>query len=101
MKEQKEGDLNALQEKMFKLRKVVPADMVEEFQALDEEGLHARIVKSGENIYETEKAEEADEDLRALKEDLKEARGPYTDAKKLQKSIASYCYCLLETMGKI
>lgn len=97
----KEGDENALKEKLFKLRKIIPHGMVEDFEAMDEDGLHSRIVQSGVNIHETEKAEDADEDLKSLKEKVKEAKGPYTDAKKVQKAIASYCLCLLEQSGKI
>lgn len=91
---------NALLEKMFKLRKKIPADIVEEIEAKSVEDLHVRIVKSEKILHDVEVAREADSDLRCLKDKVKDVQAPYSEAKKLQSSIIRYCTCLLEQKGK-
>lgn len=88
-------DPNALQKKMFKLRKKIPPDVVEDLENMDAEALKKRIVQCEMNILETQNALEADDGLAALKEQVKEASGPYRDAKNSQRSIATYCAILL------
>lgn len=92
---------NAIEGKLFKLRKKIPSGMPEEFEALDEEGLRKRIVDSEANIHDAEQAMADDHDLQNLKDKTKEAKAPYTDAKKTQAAIAQYCTLLLRKAGKV
>lgn len=95
------GASNALQAKMHKLRKVIPTSLIEELDAMGTDDLRIRISKSELNIYETERAREADEELAQLREKVKIMQGPYTDAKKAQTAIIKYCSCLLDQAGVI
>lgn len=97
---QEEASTNALLERMFKIRKRLDEDLIDELEALDTSGLRERIVRSEVNQLETERARDADGDLREKKRLLGEAQGPYRDAMKQQKTIANYCACLLDQRGK-
>lgn len=99
-KDSSEGDENALQLKMHKLRKRIPASMIEDFEAMSEAELHSRIVQCEVNIHDTEKARERDGELKNLKDKVKLAQAPYNEAKRLQRSISEYCTCLLDQKGK-
>lgn len=94
------GPQNALEEVMFKLRKKLGEGLIEELEALDEGGLRSRIVSCEMNMHETEQAKSADDNLRDLEEQTKNAKAPYTDAIKHQKQIARYCACLREKAGR-
>jgi hypothetical protein len=94
-----EGERNALQERMFRLRKKIPMDVIADLEAMDEAALRKKISNCETNILETDKAREADEDLAELKEQAKEAAAPYNDAKKAQRAIAAYCACLMDERG--
>lgn len=89
----------ALENKMHKLRKKLPIDVIEELEAMGEEALRERISQCETNILESEKAQACDGELAALKEKLKEVQGPYQDAKKNQRAIAEYAACVLDKMG--
>lgn len=91
-----QGVANALQMKMAKLRKKIGQDLALELDAFDESALRGRIVQCEINVYESEKAKEADDDLTGMKLAAKEAGLPYADVKKMQKAIATYCSCLLD-----
>lgn len=91
----------ALKEKMFKLRKKLSDELVDELEAMSVDDLHARIVRCEANLHENEQAKDRDQGLKELQTKLKEARAPYQDAKKQQTSIAQYCTCLLDMQGKL
>lgn len=95
-----EGLENALQEKMFKLRKKISEEQVHELEAMDTERLHERIVESEVNLHDIEKRRSCDGDLASLKEKLKDASAPYREEKAAQTAIANYCACLLDQRGK-
>lgn len=89
----------ALEGRMHKLRKKVHPDVIEEVEAMDEEELRRRISQCETNVLESEKAKAADENLRALKEQVKEANAPYAETKKVQRAIAEYAACMLDKKG--
>lgn len=89
----------ALENRMFKLRKKIPEDLVEEIDAMDEGDLRQRISESECNILEGEKKKAGDTELNSLKEKVKEMMAPYNDAKKLQRAIAEYAACQLDKRG--
>lgn len=97
-KEQMPSD--PLELKMFKLRKKIPADQIEDLEGRDTEGLKRRIVESEMHIHETDQAMKADDDLTSLKAQVKEAQAPYVEAKKAQAMLASYAACLLDKRGE-
>jgi hypothetical protein len=90
---------NALSERMFKLRKKIHPDLIEEMEAMDEESLRHRISQCETNLLESEKAREADEELATLKEKVKEMTASYNEVKKAQRAIAEYAACLLDQKG--
>lgn len=92
---------NQINTKMAKLRKTLTPTMIEDLEAMDEQQLHDRIVQAETNIHEIDKEEEANVQLKVLKEQLKDAAAGFKDGKKFQKAITSYCLCLLEQNGKI
>lgn len=94
-------EANAIEGKLFKLRKILPVGMPEEFDAMDEEALRKRIVDSEANIHDTEQAQENDLELQNLKERVKEASASYKDAKKAQTAIVQYCTLMLRKQGKV
>ena len=89
-----------LQETMHKLRKKIPESTVEELEELDEAGLRSRIAQCEVSIHESEQARLTDKQLAAWKEKVKEANAPYNDVKNAQNSIARYCACRLDELGK-
>jgi hypothetical protein len=95
-----EGAQNALEERMFKLRKRIPEGIPEELEALDSEDLKKRIAQCESNILESEKAREADTNLADMKAQAREASAPYREVKKVQRAIAEYAACLLDRSGK-
>lgn len=92
---------NALQEKLFKLRKKMNPDLIQELDAMSEEDVRKKIVEAEGHIHETEQAKDADEGLAELKEKAKEAAAPYNETKKTQTNIVKYCTGLLVQMGKL
>lgn len=90
---------NALESKMYKLRKIIK-NQAEELDAMSTDELRTRIVTSEVAIHDVEQAKNRDDELHDLQERLKTVRAPYSDAKKYQSALAQYAACLLEKAGK-
>lgn len=92
---------NALQTKMFKLRKRMNADLVKELDAMSEEDMRKKIVEAEGVIHESEQAKDADEELADLKEQVKNAIAPYNELKKTQTNIVKYLTCRMDENGRL
>jgi hypothetical protein len=79
-----------LDEKLAKLSKKIPDDIVEELQQMSKEDLRSRITRCQLNITESKLAQERDEELESAQVLVKKYKGPYTDAIKMQKAISEY-----------
>lgn len=91
----------ALAGRMHKLRKKIHPDQIEEMEAMDEAELRRRISQCETNILESEKGKAADDELKALREKLKQINAPYAEVKKVQRAVAEYAACLLDTRGVV
>lgn len=89
--------VDELDVKLKKLAKRIPRDMVEELKNMSTDDLRRRIVRSQVNLAEVKAAMERDEGLADAKEALRNIRGPYADATKLQKAIGEYATLLLNS----
>ncbi len=91
----------AHQSTLTKLQKVIPEDMCADLEALDDQALLQRIAQSEANLAENEAAQQADEELQALKVTMKEIKAPYREAAKLQRAIQRYCHELRAARGAV
>lgn len=87
--------------KLFKLRKKLSETEVEELEAMDDSQLKDRIARCEANVEESERARDNDDELRSLKEQVKDAAGPYRDSVKHQRLIAKYATLMRESRGKV
>lgn len=85
--------------RIAKWRRELMAEL-DDLHNLEEDELKSLISTSAQNIVETERARDADEDLMRKREAAKLAAAPYGDAIKRQKAKIGYAHYLLETMGK-
>jgi hypothetical protein len=90
-----------LRTRMFKLRKKLDPDQVDDLDAMDAEQLRNRIAQCETNILESEKAKAADSELVALRARVKEMNAPYAEIKKIQRALAEYAACLLDERGQV
>lgn len=93
------GNGNATQAQLFKLRKVLDDTAVEELEAQDRESLTATIARCEDNVREQEQARADCTELTAAKERVKEIDGPFKDAIKYQRAKQRYAAILREQAG--
>jgi len=86
-------------EKWAKVLKELP-EFKENADAASVEDLKKIIVTCEGNIYETDKAKEADVKLNAAKECVKDFSAPYRDAIKVQTAKIKYALFLLDGKGE-
>lgn len=79
-----------------KLKKKLPASLVEELVDLSKDDLKARIARCAVNIRDTKIAQSLDEELAQKKAEAREMAAPYRDAVKMQTQISSLCALLLD-----
>lgn len=85
--------------KWAKVLKSIP-EFVGIADAASKDELKKIILQCEANIYTTEQDKETNATLNSLKEQLKEATEPYTDALKVQKAKINYALYLLESKGE-
>jgi len=83
-----------------KLLKAAGEAVVEAMQGMSAEELRDRLVSLAQHEKETDDKLEADEAIKNMKDELKNAQGPYKDALKSIKLQRSYAALRLEEMGK-
>jgi uncharacterized protein YcaQ len=83
-----------------KLIKAAGEAIVEAMQGMSEQELRDRLVSLAQHEKETDDKLEADEAIKTMKEELKNAQGPYKDTLKSIKLQRSYAALRLEEMGK-
>ena len=87
--------------KLSTIMKNLPTGWQDEADAMSETALRNVIVDSTNNLKTIEDEMAENEDLKKLKERVKEASAGYNDAKKAQKSKVAYALHCLEQKGKI
>ena len=95
----KAGD-NGFSPKWAKVLANMNSSFQGEADAMSEEDLKRVILESEKSIEEQSKLEEADEALKAAKENVKALAGGYRDAAKYQMAKIKYCLFDLARMGK-
>lgn len=76
------------------------AHLVDSIDSMSTEDLKETIVKSQKSIADTEKDMEADEHLKALKDEIKDIASGFSDLAKLERAKTFYCVHLLRTRGE-
>ncbi len=76
------------------------AHLVESIDSMSTEDLKEAIVKSQKSISDTEKDMEADEHLKALKEEIKDISGAFKDVQKIEYAKTRYCIHTLRSRGE-
>lgn len=82
-----------------KLQKASGDEVVDAILNEDEDQLNARLVRLAKHENETETALKEDEDVLRLKDELKNAQGPYKDALKGIKLQRRFVAMRLEEVG--
>jgi hypothetical protein len=72
---------------------------IESVEIATTEEIKKFILSSEQNIYEIEHEMENNSNLLKLKEQLKEASGPFTEAKSTETAKIKYCLFVLEGRG--
>ncbi len=88
-------------DRIQRLEKKLTETFIDEVNGLDEKGLRDKVVTLSKEIEDIERAKEADADLAALKDRVKELAGAYSDAKKDKSNKLKYVLFLLEEKGKL
>ena len=76
------------------------AHLTERLDSMSTDDLKEAIVKSQKSISDVEKDMEADEHLKALKEEIKEISGAFKDVIKVENAKSMYCVHLLRSRGE-
>lgn len=76
------------------------AHLSDSLDSMSTEDLKETIVKSQKSIADTEKDMEADEHLKALKDEIKDIASGFSDLAKLERAKTFYCVHLLRTRGE-
>jgi plasmid replication initiation protein len=74
--------------------------LTESLDSMSTDDLKEAIVKSQKSISDVEKDMEADEHLAALKEEIKQISGAFSDVKKIENAKSMYCVFLLRSRGE-
>lgn len=93
MGKKKSKDPNGFPKKLYKL---LGEGVAEEMNAMSSKELDATMVDAEEKIDEVEKAMALDPDILRLKDEMKDAKEPYTDVKKAQHAKIKYALYLKE-----
>ncbi len=79
--------------------KIGSEELVIEIEGYDAEQLSARIALCEANIAVSENARDADDDLARMIDEVKEAKGPYTDVIKAQRAVQRFCHLMRAAKG--
>jgi|LakMenEpi03Aug12_release.lakeMendotaPanAssembly.Ray.scaffolds.fasta_scaffold772217_3 hypothetical protein len=90
-------DKRGFPNKYYKLIK--DSTFMEEAEAMDVDGLKAKIVQSEEKLYAIEKAKESDENFIAAKNRVKEFSSAYNEASAYEKAKLQFCLFVMESRG--
>lgn len=82
-----------------KLAKLI-GHLTEGLDAMSTDDLKEAIVKSQKSISDVEKDMEADEHLKALKDEIKDISGAFKDVIKVEDAKTRYCVHLLRARGE-
>lgn len=74
-------------------------DFVDGISAMETDDIKKKILEAEGNIYETDNAKEADEELAQTREKAKELAKPYREAKGIETAKIQYCIFILESRG--
>ena len=74
--------------------------LIESLDSMSTDELKETIVKSQKSISDVEKDMEADEHLKALKEEIKEISGAFRDVQSVEQAKTRYCVHLLRARGE-
>jgi len=74
--------------------------LTESLDSMSTEDLKETIVKAQKSISDIEKDMEADEHLKALKDEIKDIVGSFKDVAKVEQAKTMYCVHLLRTRGE-
>ena len=88
------------QNKMEKVQREHP-DFCAEVDRMQKEEIKARTIALARHSKEIDDSQEADEELKAVREQLSEMSAPYRDAKKAVKAKLGYLVQLLEDKGGV
>jgi len=83
-------------DRMEKLKKKIPADMLQAVADLDATALREHVVLCQAQLAENEREHDADEDLATAKDTYQQAALPYKKQKTIQTALAAYCSLLIE-----
>lgn len=86
------------QSKYEKILKSMP-EFKEMADSASTDDLKRMIVRAESNVFEIDKAREADEKLNAAKLLVKDLKAPYDEATKVQTTKTKYCLYLLDQRG--
>lgn len=76
------------------------AHLTESLDSMSTDDLKEAIVKSQKSISDVEKDMEADDHLKALKDEIKDIAGAFKDVIKVENAKSMYCVHLLRTRGE-
>jgi hypothetical protein len=79
----------------------LPTDFQETAESWSQAEIEKAILKSEAEAAGIQKSMEDDEKLNALKEDVKDLQGGYTDVLKRERAKIDYCLHVLEGRGNI
>lgn len=83
---------------LSKLKDFAP-DHAEKIDQSDTNEIKKFILTSERNLYEIEIEKDNNEKLQQMKDELKEAMGPFTEAKSTETAKIKYCLFVLENRG--
>ena len=85
--------------KILKIKKSLPEGFADTLESMDTAGLKVEVARLALYIEETEEARDSNETICALKSQLKDLTGPFSDTLKVLKNKIRYIYLLLEERG--
>lgn len=79
---------------------ILPPEWKDAVDAGSDEDINAAIVGAAKDQEILDRAQEDDEDLASLKDQVKSASAPYRDGKKMNRTKIQYAVFLLKARGK-
>ena len=76
------------------------AHLTETLDSMSTEEVKEAIVKAQKSISDVEKDMEADEHLKALKDEIKDLQGAFKDVVKVEQAKTMYCVHILRSRGE-
>lgn len=89
---------NKFPEKYMKKIADIP-DFVDGINSMDTDEIKRKILEAEGNIYDIDKAKEADKELVSAREKVKEFSKPYRESKGIETAKLQYCLFVLESRG--